>query len=830
MSTLAISSWPIQNYRRPGSTAYILLWCSQNIIASDGITEVLGGAPRTGFSFKRVDCDVNQSTHIATPESFSLITTNDSSVRNARVSAALYDVSGAFVQWLFSGWIIPEQLVPSCTFGELTAYNAATSNPPAPTFPTTDQVEVLINARVPAPLASDVAIGISELTKAPVDPLIPIAVGNNDPRVIDISSYATFAAMIAAVGSTPTTFNITSSISIPSNTTVPSTLTLRFLQGGSVSVTTGATLIIRGAVIADPVKIFYNAVSGQGTISFSGNRVIKDFSPEWWGAVADGSTENRTFIHAMFTAIKTAGGGRWLLPANTNYLYSPSGTYGNSLDCFSQEASNIVIEGSGWSSVITTGGSFGARFGIPYQQQNYIAGTASGQPWTLPSFARFNDATVGGSSVTLTTPSQHSLFAVGNIVFLESGDAAPLTGHSPYSFEFNEISAINTGTGEITLRYGLRDSYDSVDASYEPRIVRLNTAPNDITLRNLKITRAAASVATLLDFSNCRNVHVENCYIRGLEYTTYSDGVWFEGNLMEVNDLAFVSVFDSGDAAQNQFVRNNTIRYAGAYGIIFGGSFKDITIEGNHISGYSRDSAAGRGITLGGALRTRLARGIKILNNTVILDTATSTGIVVSNADNPIIKGNTVRGNLTAVGAAGILLSETVTGWRLTDNEVEITGSNAAALLLSASDVADVITKGAAVNNTLHAPAIGINLSNGSLGNILKNRFAGNDVTGSTVRYRANTFTDNTIDGIDTADMRGTFTISDANTTSAVSFAVAWDDAAYRLTITPTTATGGPAAGSNVFTVAKTSSGFTVTIATAPGGGKSQAFDWKVER
>ncbi len=57
----------------------------------------------------------------------------------------LFDSSGAVVQFLFTNWIIPEQLAPECEFADLNAYNLAGNNPLAPTYPTTDQVMTLIN-------------------------------------------------------------------------------------------------------------------------------------------------------------------------------------------------------------------------------------------------------------------------------------------------------------------------------------------------------------------------------------------------------------------------------------------------------------------------------------------------------------------------------------------------------------------------------------------------------------------------------------------------------------------------------------------------------------
>ncbi len=57
------------------------------------------------------------------------------------------------------------------------------------------------------------------------------------------------------------------------------------------------------------------------------------------------------------------------------------------------------------------------------------------------------------------------------------------------------------------------------------------------------------------------------------------------------------------------------------------------------------------------------------------------------------------------------------------------------------------------------------------------------------------------------------------------------DDDEYHIIPSPTSKTGTPAAGSNrILTNAKTETGFTITVETAPGGGNSVTFDWMLVR
>jgi len=81
------------------------------------------------------------------------------------------------------------------------------------------------------------------------------------------------------------------------------------------------------------------------------------------------------------------------------------------------------------------------------------------------------------------------------------------------------------------------------------------------------------------------------------------------------------------------------------------------------------------------------------------------------------------------------------------------------------------------------------------------------------------------------ADKVGTATVSEANTSIAVTFAAAEPDTSYFLAVTPISKSGAPAAGSNrVDHIDKTTGGFTLHVETAPGVGTSVTFDWTLTR
>lgn len=143
MSTLSIIGAVIPYYQRGGTIATIKVWFSQTFETAEGLT-ILGGAPRANTFFVPVDCTVDPAVDELTYPTFSLPTTNDSSVANVRANAAIYDSGGAFVANLFTNFIIPSQLAPLTTLAALNAYNIPSNTPPSPTYPSTDVIMTLI--------------------------------------------------------------------------------------------------------------------------------------------------------------------------------------------------------------------------------------------------------------------------------------------------------------------------------------------------------------------------------------------------------------------------------------------------------------------------------------------------------------------------------------------------------------------------------------------------------------------------------------------------------------------------------------------------------------
>jgi hypothetical protein len=150
----------------------------------------------------------------------------------------------------------------------------------------------------------------------------------------DVENYASFGTALAAIGSTTATLYIPSPQFITASTMIPSTVTLVFTGQGALNVTTGQTVTIAGPLVAPARQIF----AGGGTIAFTNNKSINEYSDKWWGTVGNGTTDDQPALARAVTAVPN--GSTLLLTNGNNYRL------GSTLTISDRDDLHIISRGS----------------------------------------------------------------------------------------------------------------------------------------------------------------------------------------------------------------------------------------------------------------------------------------------------------------------------------------------------------------------------------------------------------------------------------------------------------------------------------------------------
>ncbi|MDQ2999874.1 MAG: right-handed parallel beta-helix repeat-containing protein [Fibrobacterota bacterium] len=139
--------------------------------------------------------------------------------------------------------------------------------------------------------------------------LIPPAILGRG-KIYDVRSFGTLQAAVTYLGANTATLYVTDAQILTANLTIPSTISLVVLKGGTID---GAfTLTLNGSFEAGLFQVFGGAVS----VVF-GNVSIRQIPAPWFGAVGNGSTNDRTAIINAGVAAEAAGAA----------VYFPKGTY-----------------------------------------------------------------------------------------------------------------------------------------------------------------------------------------------------------------------------------------------------------------------------------------------------------------------------------------------------------------------------------------------------------------------------------------------------------------------------------------------------------------------
>jgi len=171
-----------------------------------------------------------------------------------------------------------------------------------------------------------------------------------DGTTDDTTAYTNAIARAHTLGGTVAhpagTFKLTDNVTANSN------VTLDYSGGGIITIATGKVLTNSGHLVAPRNKYF----TGLGTYVFT--KTVKEFYPEWWGALGDDSNDDSTAINAANVAINASGGGVLSLGAAI-YKLSSDVTQTSKVSVQGAGPNVTSIHGSGSINWKLTGGANG---------------------------------------------------------------------------------------------------------------------------------------------------------------------------------------------------------------------------------------------------------------------------------------------------------------------------------------------------------------------------------------------------------------------------------------------------------------------------------------
>lgn len=130
-------------------------------------------------------------------------------------------------------------------------------------------------------------------------------------NVYDVADYASLAAAVASIGSTPATLQFASDVTVSANLVIPANIELMPLNGAEINHTT-YTISYAGSTSRWPLAQVFN---GNGAVTG-----LVESRPEWFGAVGNGVTDDSTAAAGAVAAL--SDGGVLLLTSGKTYYFS----------------------------------------------------------------------------------------------------------------------------------------------------------------------------------------------------------------------------------------------------------------------------------------------------------------------------------------------------------------------------------------------------------------------------------------------------------------------------------------------------------------------------
>lgn len=301
-----------------GTSATMRIYATETFWTADGQEVVVGIPQTTNTPCFEIACTVTDRVLSIPATDIIPYTTTSPTNPNVKYVAQMFDESDAYC-YTFMVFPLPDWLGTSITWAQIAL--AATEGQigwPSPYYWSAETTQAAIDAAVTganAPKMTTTVFGIGKIYPAAANSADPIAAGVNTPVIIGnegaraVGEFASFAAAVASIGSTPTTLLIPDEQTVSTSVVVPSTLNLEFTADGYLIVTSGHTVTINSKPNLTPGRRYFY---GAGSVVFGTDAASDGVNLGWW---ISPDTDATNAIDNALTSMGNCSGGFVTIPS-----------------------------------------------------------------------------------------------------------------------------------------------------------------------------------------------------------------------------------------------------------------------------------------------------------------------------------------------------------------------------------------------------------------------------------------------------------------------------------------------------------------------------------
>lgn len=425
-----------------------------------------------------------------------------------------------------------------------------------------------------------------------------------------VSLYSSLTDAVVAIGIiNKVTLVLDAPTTLTVDTVVPSNIEIRGTVNGLISLE-DYDLTINGFFDAGLYQVF----SGNGTVDMA-NNTVKEFYPQWWGALGDGVHDDSTYILKTLDSAGRRGGGNVRLPIGTYFctktLMVPSYVklYGDGI------GKTIILNPAGGIHGHSNGGWINASVGTVGTTHSTISdmtidhvtnGTHTNGVALVPTGAHkgvipdgtpTTYAVVERVEVLGALTHQYLIWSLGgrHIKILNNivDGGQPTLSETSYGQDGIEIYGgddvlVQANTVMNIEGTGIWTFSDKTNQSVR---VGVRIIDNYVTNSRSGIGGANSSDAKHIHYKN--NI-VKNCWTTGISFNAINgvnlQDIQIVGN--SVSDVATQGISMHGGVSSSTtdegiVIRGNVVRNSGLNGIIIS-NHSNVKIDGNVINGADR--------------------------------------------------------------------------------------------------------------------------------------------------------------------------------------------------------------------------------------------------